>query len=154
MTSPQELHLLRTSSDRVVPETISPNTGPFNVIRVGLTTNTINGDGIQSNGSINRATLAPSAKFAERQNVFSADKPVDKGDDKVDEGGGQTTAEDLADALHRYALDGIELHVREGHDVQYVVCWKGCTSTDVTVEQPGHITEHFINSLLPLNAEE
>lgn len=67
--------------------------GPFMVIKVSLATITIEEDGIPNSVSIGRATRAPSAKFAERQNVYTPNAQVDKLDDKVDEGRGKTTAE-------------------------------------------------------------
>lgn len=58
-------------------------TGLFMVVEISPTTLTIDGDEIRNSVSIERATLAPPAKFAERQFVSMPDDPVENRDDKA-----------------------------------------------------------------------
>lgn len=85
-------------------------------MRVLPTTITIDEEGIQNTLSIDLATLAPSAKYGERQLVYTPDELADKRDDKVDEKIGQTAAEQIANAQCEYAVDCIVPHVGECDD--------------------------------------
>lgn len=49
-------------------------------------------NGVQIKLSINWATPAPPSKYAKQPLVYMPDEPVDNGDDKVDEGGGPSSA--------------------------------------------------------------
>lgn len=53
-----------------------PETGPFRVIEVPPTTISIDAVGTGNTVSIYKATLAPSAKFIEQQNLFTPKEPV------------------------------------------------------------------------------
>lgn len=72
-------------------------TGLLKIIKELPNTITIDEVGIQSTVSIDRSTLGLQAKYAEEQLVSTSDEPLDRRDDKVDEGG-QNTAEELDDA--------------------------------------------------------
>lgn len=72
------------------------------------------------------------------------DEPVNKRDNKGDEGGGQTTTGVLADAPHEYAVDLILRHVVKIHNILSILHLYDYTSPDNTVEPPEHIFQHFI----------
>lgn len=55
-------------------------------------------DRTRNNVSIDGVTLPPSAKYAERQLVYTAHESVDKRDDKVDKTGEQISEEKTANA--------------------------------------------------------
>lgn len=65
--------------------------------------------------------MVPSAKFAERKFVYPPGEPFGKPDERVDEGGGQATAEELADAPHEQAVDRISLNVCKGDKLRLVI---------------------------------
>lgn len=104
-------------------------------------------DGIRNYVSIRRATLAPSAKYGKRQLVYMPNEPVNERDDKVDEIGGQTTAEKVANAPCEYTVDCILHHVGEGDGVRYLVRWYGYASADDTVDPPEHIPNILLHAI-------
>lgn len=110
---------------RLAPESfnklMTPNTVPFNLIEVMQAEITIDEVGIPNTISIDRATLAVFVKFDERQPVYTPDDPIDKRDGRFDEGEEQNTAEDFADALHKFAVDRIVRRLGEAVKDQCVV---------------------------------
>lgn len=86
-----------SAAERLVTESynklISAEIRPFKIIEILRTTITTDEDGVRNTVSVDQATLVPLARFAEGQLVFTPDETVDQRDDKVDEGGGRTTAE-------------------------------------------------------------
>lgn len=133
-------HLATESFNKLMP--LEP--GPFKVVEVSPTTVTIDEDGIHDTVRIVRPTLAPPASFAGGKLVYTTYQPVDERNNKVDEGGGQTTAEEIFYKLHKYAADRIVLHIGEGENVRYVVRWNSYIYADDTVDSTKHIPEHFI----------
>lgn len=89
----------RASGDWVIHQADASKTGPYKVIEVWPTAITIHEEGIRNTVSIDQTALVPSAKLAERPIIYKPDEPDNKRDDKVDEGGGHTTADEIADAL-------------------------------------------------------
>lgn len=88
--------------------------------------------------------MAPSANFAEPQVVYTADEPVIRRDDRVDEGGGQTIAEEFAGVWHEYVVNRIVRHMDEGDKTQYAVHWYSYTPMNDTIKRPDHTSEDFI----------
>lgn len=80
-------------------------------------------DGNLNTVSIYRATLAPSAKFAERKVVHSLDEPVNKRDIRVDKGAEQSNAKEFLDTPHEYAAHPIVCHVGKDDKVRYIMPW-------------------------------
>lgn len=87
----------------------------------------------------------PFAKFAERQLLYTPNEPVNKRDDRVKQGGGRSAAEELVDALHEYAVDGIVCHVGEGDQLRHAVPWHTYKPANSTVEPAERIPEPFIS---------
>lgn len=114
------------------------------MIRLWPRTITIDEDGLRNPISLSRATLVPSTIFAEKQFVYSRDEPVDEGDEKLDKDGVQTTAEELADAPRKYAVDFIVSHAGEGDNFRYVMSSYGYAPADDMVEPPEYIPEYSV----------
>lgn len=140
MTSSAAEHLETTSYNKQMPW----EAGPAEIIQVSSTTIPNDEDSIQNSVSIDWATPAPLAKYVERQFVQAPDEPVDKLEDRVDAGGGQTTTEELADAVPAYAGNPIVHHVCVGDNVRYVARWYDYTSADGKVEHFQYIPFHYI----------
>lgn len=111
------------------------------MIKVLQTKITIDNDQVRNAVSNDRATLPSLARIAEGQFVYMPDEPVDKGEDRVDNNGGQTTEEEIFDVLCEYAAHRSLPQVGEGHNVQYAVRWYGYIPEEDTVEAPEHINE-------------
>lgn len=110
MTVSASEHLATESHNKLMP----PTTRPFNVIGVSLATAAIYEEGIPNTVYMERATLAPSASFQERQLVYTPEEPSEKRKDKVDEGAGQIIVEGIAEAPGEFAVACIVRHVGEG----------------------------------------
>lgn len=90
--------------------------------------------------SIEQATLAQSLKIAKQQSEYA---PIDffgEGDDIVNAGGRQPTANDPADGPREYAVYRIVRHIGECFTVQYVVCRLDYIPPVHSVEAPEHIS--------------
>lgn len=123
---------------------MSRQTGPFKVVEVSPTAITINEDGTVNTVSVDQAILAPPAKYAKGQLMYTPDEPVDNRQDNVHEDGEQTSAEDIARVTHDYAVNHIMSHVGKGDNVQYLLRWYTYNFVDERVEPSEHIFEHFI----------
>lgn len=89
MTTSAAERLATQSYNKLIP----PKTEPFKVIELSPRIITTDEDGTRNTVSIDGATLVSPAKFADRQIVYMPEQPVNERDEKVDEGGRQTTAE-------------------------------------------------------------
>lgn len=110
-----------------------PKTEPFKIIEVSPMKITINEDRIRITVSIEEAALAPLARYAERQLVFTPDEPVNERDDNVEKPGGQSTKEEIINAERECAFDRIVHRVNDCGNIWYLVHWCGYNSADATV---------------------
>lgn len=74
-----------------------PKAGTPKVAEESPTTIKTGEDGIRNTVSGDWTKLATSTKLAKQQPVYARDESVDKQNDRVQESGGQTTAEELDD---------------------------------------------------------
>lgn len=93
----------------------------FKVIKVSQWTNRIYEEGIWNNFYINRATLEPSVRFSQRELVNKPEEPVNKRDDRINEGGGKITTEKIGDEPCNSEVGRIVRHAGEKNIVRYVV---------------------------------
>lgn len=152
-TARQYFHLARPSTTISAAERLATKLynklmptkrGPFKIIEVSPSRITIEEEGFRNTVSVDQVTLVPLAEYAEQQLVYTSKQSIDERDDKADETGGHTTAEDLADALHEYAVHCVMSHKGESDNVRYVVRLYGYTFAEDRVEPLEHIPEHFI----------
>lgn len=78
---------------------------------------TVDENRIRNTVSIDRASLAPSAKNAKHYDEYAPNQLDDKRDDNVDTREGQPTADELAGAPREYAMDRIVCHVDERDNI-------------------------------------
>lgn len=123
---------------------MSHKTGTFKVIQLSSKTIRIDGGRIRNTVSIDQTTLAPLMKFAERQLLYMSDESVDKQDDRIDKGGGKSTAEAFADRPWEYPVYCIVGHEGEGHSARYILPGYGYAPAGHMVEPPEHTSENFI----------
>lgn len=90
-------HLVTGSYNKLM----APKTSPIQEIEVLPRTITIYEHKIPSTVSMDQETLVPSAKLVERKLVYKPDEPVKKRYNRVNIGGEQTTAEELADVQRK-----------------------------------------------------
>lgn len=121
-----------------------PETVPFKILKLSPTTVTIDEDGVRNSISINQATLAPSAKFAERQFIYKTVSPANEPREKVKKGRGKTNVEELDDVPGEYTVHCIVQQFAEHRNVKDVGLWYSYTAASDTVRAPEHGPEHFI----------
>lgn len=123
-----------------------PKGRPFKIIKGLLKIFTIGEDENRSTVSIpvKRGKMEPLTRIVEQKIVYTSNEPVFNVGEKVKEAQGQSTAEELADAKQKYAVDLIVRHVGEDDEVLYIMGWSGYKLPDSTAEPPHHIPEQFI----------
>lgn len=93
---------------------LSDKTGPFKIMKILLTTATIEKAGMLNSISIDTATLVSWVSNTELHDQYTSNQHDEERHESVDSWEGQPQKDELADALQAYKSDCIGCHIADG----------------------------------------